>query len=225
MRLLSGALVFAVVAACSLLDSVDDYAGPPANSGGSSNTGGQSGDGSVSDVAAACVDAAECDDDNPCTTDSCWGNLCKHDPTPGVSCSDGNVCNGDEICDGVGECEPGTPLKLDDDNPCTDDACDPIQGVSHTLQADPVFVKVVCGSVTCPAGYYVSKLSCLSECGGCDPTFCVNGVECTRICEKTLPVCCGNSCGDDCPAGYTETATSTTGNCGCGPGLTATCTR
>jgi hypothetical protein len=236
MRLIAGALFLVSAASCSLLDSVGGYAGPPSTGGtgaaggtggtdAAAATGGAAGDASTNDVAAPCVDVSECDDGNPCTDESCWGSLCKYTPKPGSSCSDGNVCNGDETCDGTGVCQPGTSLPLDDDNPCTDDSCDPTLGVQHTLQTSPVPVLVNCGTVTCPSGYYTSKLTCLSECGACNPTFCVNGVECTRICEKTLPVCCGNACGDDCPSGYTQQATSTTGECGCGAGLSATCVR
>jgi len=233
MRLLEGALLLSLALSCSVLDSVDGYAGSPASaaSGGADAgdagdaSGGTAGDADTWDVAASCVDGSECDDGNPCTEESCWGSLCKYTPKPGSSCSDGNVCNGEETCNEAGVCQPGIALPLDDDNPCTDDSCDPTLGVQHTVQTSPVPVMVVCGTVTCPAGYYISKLTCLSECGACNPTFCVNGVECTRICNKTLAVCCNNACGDDCPSGYTEQSTTTTGECGCGPGLTATCVR
>jgi hypothetical protein len=229
-RLAVSALILGLAGACSVIDSVSGYDGPPldaatAMDGAVEAEAGGGGDGSPFDVASSCTDAAQCDDDNPCTDDSCWGNLCRHTAKPGVSCSDGNVCNGNEACDENGECAKGTPLATDDDNPCTDDSCDPKLGVTHVMQIDPPQVVVECGIVTCPGGYFVSKLTCLAQCGACNPYVCVNGVECTRICGKTLSVCCGNACGDDCPSGYAEASTTTTGNCGCGPGLTASCKR
>ena len=212
----------ALALACSVLEPVDDYGGPPATEGDASS-GGSVGDASITD--AKCETDDDCDDQSPCTLDGCWGNLCTHAPLPDAPCPDGNVCNGDERCDAAGECKPGEPLGIDDGNACTDDACDPVKGVTHTAQLSPPMQILQCGSVICPSGYFVRKLSCLSECGACNPTFCVNGVLCERVCGPKLEVCCGNQCGDDCPAGYAQTATSSTGDCGCGPGPTATCQR
>lgn len=228
MRALSGLSVVLAVA-CSVLDSVDGYEGPPLGSAGGGGgspdaaSGGTVGDATTTD--AKCSTPDECDDGNPCTLDSCWGNLCTHAPMPGAPCADGDVCNGEETCDAQGKCVAGEPLAVSDDDSCTDDACDPVKGVSHTPQASPPMQILQCGSVVCPAGYYVKKLTCLAECGPCNPTFCVNGVLCERACGPKLFACCNNDCGDDCPPGYAETAITLTGDCGCGPGKTATCQR
>ncbi|HLK10052.1 MAG TPA: hypothetical protein VKW76_01600 [Candidatus Binatia bacterium] len=76
-----------------------------------------------------------CDDGNPCTTgDVCRNGTCSGTP---ISCDDGNVCNGTETCDpGTGQCVAGTPPNCDDGDPCTADACDPVQGCTHTPVAD-----------------------------------------------------------------------------------------
>lgn len=225
MRALAGGVLLALAFACSVLEPVDDYEGPPLAAGGGGTSSDAGAD--VSDAVgtdAKCSTPDDCDDQNPCTADGCWGNLCTHAPTPGVTCADSNVCNGDEVCGSDGTCEKGLPLQVDDDDPCTDDACDPVKGVTHIPQATPPMQILQCGSVTCPAGYYVKKLTCLSECGACNPTFCVNGTLCERVCKKKLDVCCNNTC-DDCPPGYSQTATFMTGDCGCGPGQTASCER
>ena len=232
MRVVLAGLGVALLVACTVLDSVGGYEGPPRGGNGGTGGGGTDGGGatggSIGDATttdAKCVAPADCDDHDPCTDDSCWGGLCTYAPKPGASCSDGNACNGEEACDATGACKPGTPLVVDDGNPCTDDSCDPVKGVSHTPQDNPPKVILQCGNVVCPTGYFLRKLTCLTECGACDPTFCVNGSICERVCEAKMDVCCNNACGDDCPPGYTQTATSLTGDCGCGPGNTATCQR
>lgn len=227
-RALVGGLLALTFTACSFLDPLDGFAGPTSQPDGAAGShaggaGGQAGDANTTD--AQCATADDCDDSNPCTLDGCWGDLCTHTPAPGTSCSDGNVCNGDEACDQSGKCAPGKPLVVDDGNTCTDDSCDPVKGVSHSMQTSPAPVILQCGSVICPAGYFVRKLTCLSECGACNPVFCVNGTVCERVCAPKHDVCCGNECGDDCPAGYSQTAEFTSGDCGCGPGKTATCKR
>ena len=137
-------------------------------------------------------------DQNPCTADSC-------DPVTGVahtpvaagtSCSDGNACNGNETCNAAGTCIAGTPPTLDDGNPCTTDACDPVNGVTHT----PVAAGTSCsdnnicngtetcnGSGSCIAGTPPSLDDgnpCTAD--SCDP---VAGITHT-------PVAAGTSCSD-----------------------------
>ncbi len=83
------------------------------------------------------------DDGVVCTEDSC-------DPVDGVIntpldslCANGDVCDGDEVCDPLNDCQPGTPLDPDDGNECTEDSCDPIDGVINTPN-----VGAVCGDGT-----------------------------------------------------------------------------
>jgi hypothetical protein len=184
----------AAIAGCTLVDSVDGYEGPAASGGtaGAFDGGGVGGGagsggtgGSSGAAGASCTLPAECDDDDLCTDDACWGGGCINDAID--------------------------PATIPDDNTCTDDFCDPKSGIQHVLPSSPALQVLQCGSVTCPAGYYVRKLSCIPECGACDPTFCVNG---------------GNDCeAADCPSGYAMGATLSTGDCGCGPGNAMLCTR
>lgn len=220
MRALPGLLIV-LAAGCSLIDSVDGYEGPPRSDGVAS--GGTVGDAATTDAKCSTVD--DCDDGDPCTLDGCWGSQCTHAPSAGAACPDGDACNGEEICNAEGKCVAGKPPVVDDGNSCTDDACDPVKGVTHTPQATPPMQILQCGSIICPAGYYVRKLTCLSECGACNPTFCVNGVLCERACGPTLNACCNNDCGDDCPPGFAQGKTFLSNDCGCGPGMTITCQR
>jgi RHS repeat-associated protein len=82
----------------------------------------------VSGTPVACVALDACHDAGTCnpTTGVC-SNPAKAD---GASCADATVCNGTELCQ-AGTCVAGTAPTIDDGNPCTDDACDPVAGVSH----------------------------------------------------------------------------------------------
>jgi RHS repeat-associated protein len=80
------------------------------------------------------------DDDNPCTTDECQCTPVSCDPSTsfvyfpvpsGTSCEDGDPCNGLETCNGSSSCLSAPP-GIDDGNPCTEDACDPMNGPTHT---------------------------------------------------------------------------------------------
>jgi hypothetical protein len=215
-------------ASCSVIDSVDGYAGPTeptfSDAGGTPDTG--SGGGKP-DAATGCQDANDCDDDSPCTIDSCFGNLCHHEADVSASCDDANPCNGNEYCTSEGECFQGDPPELDDENDCTVDSCDPNQGgVIH----DPVpypDIKV-CGGGNCPSGYYRSSyLICDTECGGPNNCgFCINGSMCRKLCKKTHVVCCTSDCAASCPSGYSAGATSCSNGCGCNTcGSNVTCTR
>jgi hypothetical protein len=210
---------------CSLVDSVDDYAGPPrtpaeAGPGGSVGIGG-------SDAATTCDAEEDCDDDNPCTIDSCFGSVCRHDADISATCDDGNPCNGQEVCTTAGECEHQNPPELDDENDCTVDSCDPAVGVIHD-EIDYPDVKA-CGNTNCPANYYrASYLVCDTDCGGPNNCgFCINGSLCKRLCKKNHLTCClSDNCPGSCPAGYSPGATSCSNDCGCGScGQAVNCTR
>jgi RHS repeat-associated protein len=83
-------------------------------------------------LAETCATSANCNDGRPCTTDACNAGFCSHSTAPnGTSCADGNLCNGGETCQ-TGSCVGGTPPVVDDGNACTTDACDPMEGVTHT---------------------------------------------------------------------------------------------
>ncbi len=76
-----------------------------------------------------------CDDGNPCTDDSCLPNEGCENVNNALPCSDGSVCTFGDKCGG-GACVPGSQLDCDDGNPCTDDACDPDAGCTHTANDD-----------------------------------------------------------------------------------------
>ena len=84
----------------------------------------------------------QCNDGKPCNgLESCTetGGCVVGLPPPGcclgdLDCDDGNVCNGTGTCD-AGTCGVQAPPSCDDGAPCTDDACDPITGCTHTASA------------------------------------------------------------------------------------------
>ncbi len=87
------------------------------------------------DPTAGCThtaDATVCDDGNQCTTDTCDLTVgCQNIPQDGTACDDGNACTSSDTCV-TGTCTGGPAVNCDDANPCTDDACDPATGCTHT---------------------------------------------------------------------------------------------
>ena len=76
-------------------------------------------------------DTLDCDDGNDCTDDVC-------DPRIGrctyAAVGDGAVCSAvgvSGVCDGVLCRTACTGVDCDDGNPCTDDSCDPMDGMCH----------------------------------------------------------------------------------------------
>ena len=91
----------------------------------------------------ACASGAltVCSDGNVCTVDSCntVTGLCVFNGTPqnGAACdADGSVCTVADKCSS-GVCVAGAPLSCDDGNVCTNDACSPVGGCSHTANTAP----------------------------------------------------------------------------------------
>ena len=93
-------------------------------------------------IPACCKTDTDCDDHDPCTIrDFCEEadhgggpdgspRVCHHDVR---ACSDDDVCDGEETCDpATGHCAAGQPLDCDDGVTCTADACDPVNGCTHT---------------------------------------------------------------------------------------------
>ena len=179
---------------------------------GSSCSNGDACDGTeLCDAGGTCVagSAPPADDGNPCTTDSC-------DPATGVAhvskpegtlCDNGNACDGVDQCDDAAHCEANAPPTLDEGNPCTVDACDPTQGVTHTLAANgtPCGDQDACnGAETCSQGTCISGAAPVVEDGNpctldsCRPS---EGV----VHEVQLGLACpdGNRCNGDetCDAG------------------------
>lgn len=73
-----------------------------------------------------------CSDNNPCTNDTCkpefGGCVSENSGSTTDPCSDNNPCTENDKCNGNGSCAPGPAKKcLNDD--CTNNACDPGNGV------------------------------------------------------------------------------------------------
>ncbi len=110
-----------------------------------------------------------CADGNPCTDDSC-------DPVTGckfaynsAACNDGNACTLADVCK-AGACTAGQMLACDDSNPCTDDACDPKTGCTHSPN-----------SGTCTDGNPCTAVDSCSQgvCSGTGQIGCDDGNPCT----------------------------------------------
>ncbi len=125
-------------------------------------------DSNVCNGAESCDGAGHCapglpvdvNDQNPCTVDFC-------DPVRGVvhqpgqvrTCDDdGNVCNGTAFCGPLGECVHDTPPTIDDGDPCTNDFCDPVQGVYHDFRPP---------GVECDDGNICNGISTCDAVGAC----------------------------------------------------------
>jgi len=121
-------------------------------------------------VAHACVsDPVSCNDGNPCTDDGCNPpSGCLHVPN-NLPCSDGDACTTADACSG-GACIGGPPPNCNDGNPCTDDACNPAGGCTHTNNTAPCSDGSFCTTGdTCSAG----------SCVGGPPSNCNDGNPCT----------------------------------------------
>jgi len=127
----------------------------------------------------------QCDDGNTSGGDCCSA-LCKK-AADGLTCSTGSMCVSNEKCLS-GKCQGGVLLSCNDNQPCTDDACDPISGCSHTENVAACDDGEVC-----------------TENDKCIGKVCVGGDE--PICNDTN-VCTDDSCVPG--AGCTYTANSNT---------------
>jgi hypothetical protein len=141
------------------------------------------------------------DDHNPCTLDLCNPTVGPvHSPRPaGTSCSDDNLCNGEETCNGAGACRAVPPV-LNDGNPCTDDACDPVLGVTHIPSAT---------GTLCADADHCDGVEACDGLGACQAG--------TPLDPATLPpdtTCDGND--DDCNGVDDEDYVVTTTSCGQG---------
>jgi hypothetical protein len=80
--------------------------------------------------------ALSCNDDNSCTDDSCQAAIgCVHEPNA-AQCSDHNPCTTGDHCS-AGKCAVSGSLDCNDGNACTDDACNPDVGCTHTINTAP----------------------------------------------------------------------------------------
>jgi Dictyostelium (slime mold) repeat len=192
-------------AACSVIDSVSGYAGPPEQHHTVDGGGGAAGSAGSPAAGAA-------------------GKGCSST----ASCDDGNACNGTETCGVDGSCAKGLVPSTDDQNDCTLDSCDPKKGVQHEMQSFDTVIQCSSVSNDCAPDYYRSTLlCCYAPCGDCP--FYVNAVSCDKACFDQVDVCCGVSAADcdavPCPAGYTKGAVKPS-TCTCAvDGFAVTCQR
>jgi len=185
--MLGSVLVVSALAACTVVDSVSGFAGPPLAKDAGADSG------------KPCVTGPECDDENVCTTDTCWGGYCRYSMLAGQSCSDGDLCNGDELCDEAGVCVHGIPPEVEDDDLCTVDACDSKTGVQHVPGNYPP-ITFCTFELKCPPDYFLREILCSPD---CPPSGVgVNAATCERICKPELTVCCNDCTATTCPAGY-----------------------
>ncbi|HET7542785.1 MAG TPA: hypothetical protein VFK05_23095, partial [Polyangiaceae bacterium] len=115
------------------------------------------------------------DDGNPCTADSCdaTGGVAHTPVAAGTSCSDGNACNGVEACTSSGQCLASALPAIDDGNACTEDACDPAQGITHV----PVAAGLSCADSTVCNGD--ERCDALGTCNSGSPPVVDDGDACT----------------------------------------------
>ena len=126
----------------------------------------------------------DCDDTNECTTDTCnpQTGSCEHSAvTDGVSCDFGGLPG---VC-AVGICEDAmlcSGVACNDGNPCTDDACDPMDGMcDFTTTTDGTSCDLMGLPGTCDAG------TCLGLCTG---VLCDDSNECTSdACDPSDGTC------------------------------------
>jgi hypothetical protein len=163
-----------------------------------------------------------CHDANSCTADSCDAlQGCLFLPTTGP-CDDGNACTVGEKC-AAGSCGPGQAINCDDNNICTNDACVPDVGCTHSLNSAPCDDGDLCttgdhchlgdcmggSSLPCNDGNPCTDDSCDAK-AGCQFVAnsgpCDDGSECTTgdhcqggMCVITAFVGCDddNPCTDD----------------------------
>jgi hypothetical protein len=182
--------------------------------------------------------AISCNDSEACTEDSCnSASGCVHAPVSGT-CDDGNACTSGDVCS-AGKCLSGGATNCNDNNPCTDDACSPLGGCSHTgNNANPCSDGFSCTTESCVSGKCVVTAdsavcgdsnvctddSCAPGSNGSNPTTgcrnannaapCTDGSLCT-----TNDTCIGGACVSgpplNCDDGLTCTADACDATQGC----------
>ena len=172
-------------------------AGGIAGTGGEGGAGGVGGTGGTPDL---CADAAtRCDDNNECTQ-----NLCE--PTDGM-CSNPNETNGtscdfsglpgictDGVCEDAGLCDDAA-TRCDDSNECTQNLCEPTDGVcSNPAEPDATVCEFAPGvGGVCTAGACEDAMLCADAATRCD-----DANQCTEDdCDPANGVCSNVAMADD----------------------------
>ena len=155
-------------------------------SGGSAGSGGTAGAGGSGGVADLCM-GVDCSDGNDCTADVCDsadGSCSNPGETDGTSCDFGGaagvcmsgVCGDAMLCSGV-DCIDG--------NECTEDLCDPADGLcSNPNETDDTVCEFSTGvGGVCMSGTCEDAMLCVDK-------DCIDGNECTQdLCDPADGVC------------------------------------
>ena len=149
-----------------------------------------------------------CDDPDQC--EIALGATCNGDGTctyetasmDGTPCNDGDECTTGEACQG-GACVGGSAVSCDDGNGCTDDACDPLSGCTHTNNSancsddDPCTTNDHCDDGACVT---FGTLDC-EDGNECTDDSCVQGVGCDYVpgneggdCQNNTGICMSGTC-------------------------------
>ena len=174
----------------------------------------------------------DCDDGNSCTEDFCDPDqgFCAHsfneepcgDEVPCETCDDGAPCTIEDVCMN-GQCQ-GVPNPCDDGDVCTDDACVPQVGCSHTLNASPCDDGDACtdqgicqdGTCTSEAKDCNDGKDCTDD--SCDSiTGCIHDLSSTALCDDndactSDDICTNGVCGGA-PTDCNDDNPCTTDNC------------
>ena len=170
----------------------------------------------------------QCDDGNTSNGDCCT-SLCKK-ASDGVPCSSNSMCVSNEKCSS-GKCQGGTAMSCNDSDACTDDACDPVSGCSHTQNTAPcddgevcttndkcvAFVCVGGPPPKCTDGNVCTSDSCLLGVGCifvANASVCSDGNACTTSDACSAKVCVGGPA-LDCNDGNVCTNDSCNAAAGC----------
>ncbi len=146
-----------------------------------------------------CLSNAECADGNLCTDDVCVPATGCSNPPNTAPCTDGNGCTLGDVCGG-GSCTPGAPRNCADGNTCTQDLCNPANGL--------------CQNPAVPAGTgcndannctQTDQCNASGTCVGSNPVVCPPGGQCenpgtcspaTGVCSAPVPKPSGAVCND-----------------------------
>ena len=193
-------------------------------------------------LSAACLPgvATSCDDANACTDDACdpGSGACKHSANTSP-CNDGDACTTQDAC-AAGGCIGSAKLNCDDAKVCTDDACNPASGCTHTDNTAPCEDGNACTTNdTCAAGACLGgaapdcndKNVCTDDScnikNGCEHVHntapCDDGSLCTQVDTCVSGACFGTS-PKDCKDGKPCTDDACDPMLGCtNPGNSAAC--
>ncbi|MFQ5495977.1 MAG: hypothetical protein ACE5EX_11415, partial [Phycisphaerae bacterium] len=156
------------------------------------------------------------------------GGCAANDAADGTACDDGMLCTTGEAC-AAGACTGGVPVDCNDGLPCTDDSCDPADGLcDNVIVAGACLINGVCRAD--------GEFDPANDCQACDPaaqpidwsfrpagSLCDDGDACTGTGRPGIGVdecdgagvCSGlvdPDCNDDCAFAVPVTEGANVGN-------------